>query len=142
VSACPSCGSGNPENRDFCPKCGSYTHWDPTVQVPAVRPATPDAEQKDEEEAPPLIPTGVPAAVAEGVPRVGVDLALEVPVTPVTYVHSCDISYRPDGLELVFLQSDTCDTVSSIFRVDLATLELHPLQSGVNPCWAPAIPKP
>jgi len=57
-------------------------------------------------------------------------------------VHSCDISYRADGLELVFQQSDSCDAVSSIFRVDLATLELHPLQSGVNPAWAPAIPKP
>jgi beta-lactam-binding protein with PASTA domain len=57
-------------------------------------------------------------------------------------VHSCDISYRPDGLELVFQQSDSCDAVSSIFRVELATLELHPLQSGVNPAWAPANPKP
>ncbi|MDX6628344.1 MAG: hypothetical protein QOH00_590 [Gaiellales bacterium] len=57
-------------------------------------------------------------------------------------VHSCDISFRPDALELVFQQSDSCDAVSSIFRVDLATLELHPLQSGVNPAWAPASPKP
>ena len=45
MSACPSCGFENPENRDFCPKCGSYTRWDPTVHVAAVRPSTPDAEQ-------------------------------------------------------------------------------------------------
>ena len=68
MSACPSCGFENPENRDFCPKCGSYTRWDPTVHVAAVRPSTPDAEQKDQEEEPPApILTGVPAAVAEGV---------------------------------------------------------------------------
>jgi beta-lactam-binding protein with PASTA domain len=68
MSACPSCGFENPENRDFCPKCGTYTRWDPTVHVAAVRPPTPDAEHKDqEEEVPPPIVTGVPAAVAEGV---------------------------------------------------------------------------
>ena len=72
MSACPSCGFENPENRDFCPKCGSYTRWDPTVHVAAVRPAAPDPEQEqtpgqEPEEEPPPILTGVPAAVAEGV---------------------------------------------------------------------------
>jgi hypothetical protein len=69
MSACPSCGFENPENRDFCPKCGAYTRWDPTVHVAAVRPAAPDQEQGKEPEdaAPPPILTGVPAAVAEGV---------------------------------------------------------------------------
>ena len=58
-------------------------------------------------------------------------------------VHSCDISYRPDALVLVFQQSDSCDgSVSSIFTVVLATRELQPLQSGVTPAWAPAVPKP
>jgi len=58
-------------------------------------------------------------------------------------VHSCDISWRPDGLVLVVQQSDTCDgSVSSIMRVVLATRDLHPLQSGLTPAWSPAVAKP
>ena len=69
MSACSSCGFANPEDRDFCPKCGSYTRWDPTVHVAAVKPSAPEGEQKapDEPEAPPPIVTGVPAAVADSV---------------------------------------------------------------------------
>ena len=71
MSACPSCGFGNPEDRDFCPKCGSYTRWDPTVvQVPAVpgRPAPPagTGAAGGAGALQPIV-TGVPAAVAEGV---------------------------------------------------------------------------
>jgi beta-lactam-binding protein with PASTA domain len=58
-------------------------------------------------------------------------------------VHSCDVSWRPDGLVLVVQQSDTCDgSVSSIMRVVLATRDLKPLQSGLTPAWAPAVAKP
>jgi hypothetical protein len=57
-------------------------------------------------------------------------------------VHSCDLSWRADGLELVVQQSETCDGVSSIVRVVLATRELHPLQSGLTPAWSPAVAKP
>jgi beta-lactam-binding protein with PASTA domain len=57
-------------------------------------------------------------------------------------VHSCDVSWRADGLELVVQQSETCDGVSSIVRVVLATRELHPLQSGLMPAWSPAVAKP
>ena len=58
-------------------------------------------------------------------------------------VHSCDVSWRPDGLVIVVQQSDTCDgAVSSIMSVVLATRELHPLQSGLTPAWAPALAKP
>src|SRR4029077_19216884 len=57
-------------------KCGSYTRWDPTVHVAAVRPAAPEEAKEDAQGAaptpgpgggaPPIV-TGVPAAVAEGV---------------------------------------------------------------------------
>ena len=57
-------------------------------------------------------------------------------------VHSCDISWRADGLELVVQQSEQCDGPSGIVRVVLATRALHPLQSGLTPAWSPAVAKP
>ena len=43
MSACASCGFANPEGLDFCPKCGAYTRWDPTVhKAPAVRGPAPE----------------------------------------------------------------------------------------------------
>ncbi len=62
--------------------------------------------------------------------------------TAVPRVHSCDISWRADGLELVVQQSETCSGAASIVRVVLATRELHPLQSGLTPAWSPAVAKP
>ena len=57
-------------------------------------------------------------------------------------VHSCEISWRADGVELVVQQSEACNTAASIVRVVLATRELHPLQSGLAPAWSPAVAKP
>jgi beta-lactam-binding protein with PASTA domain len=68
----------------------------------------------------------VPAGKAKAVPR----------------VHSCDVSWRADALELVVQQSETCDGASGIVRVVLATRALHPLQSGLTPAWSPAVAKP
>ena len=64
MSACASCGFANPEGLDFCPQCGAYTRWDPTVHVAAVRGPAPEQEQQ--EEAKPAV-TGVPAKVADSV---------------------------------------------------------------------------
>jgi beta-lactam-binding protein with PASTA domain len=67
MSACASCGFANPESLDFCPKCGAYTRWDPTVHVAAVRGPAPDQEDKAQEEAVKPALTGVPAKVADSV---------------------------------------------------------------------------
>ena len=40
VRVCPRCQHENPDDTDFCAKCGEYLRWDPTVATPAV-PARP-----------------------------------------------------------------------------------------------------
>ena len=62
----------------------------------------------------------------------------------VTRVHSCDLSWRSDGLELVYQQSDTCETEGSIFSVDLSKRPPNPkaLMSGGHPAWSPAVANP
>ena len=62
----------------------------------------------------------------------------------VTRVHSCDLSWRSDGLELVYQQTDTCEGEGSIFSVDLSKRPPNPkaLMSGGHPAWSPAVAKP
>jgi hypothetical protein len=57
---CPSCGTENADDVDFCSNCGAYVRWEPTRITSAIKPAAPPAAPAPQ--APPVDGDGQAAA--------------------------------------------------------------------------------
>jgi hypothetical protein len=69
VRVCPSCGTENADDVDFCASCGAYVRWEPTRITTSIKPAAPQPEaQVAAPEAPPAAVGGDGQAAAPVAP--------------------------------------------------------------------------